>query len=215
MHTNLLKRRRIGAVAFAGALAVALVILLSSCVDVVSELRLGDDGSGTLTLRYTVAKALLNLGTTDEENRFYAFPISEEDFRDTVDAIDGLSLSSFDTAEEVDVVRVESELSFTSIDALSDFFGSSGPGAVELITDGDVTTFRHTLFEGTGAPPDVESARLIEAFFDGYEAAFSLRVPSEIVSVSAGAFDGKTASVDFAIPEVVTSEDAIVWEVSW
>ena len=176
---------------------------------------MSDDGSGTITLRYKVAKALLNLGPTDEENRFYAFPVSEQDFRDTVDAVDGLSLSSFNSGEEVDVVLVEAELAFASIDSLSEFFSSSGPGAIELIKTGSSTTYRHTLFAGTGAPTDEESARLIRAYFDGYKVTFSLRAPSNIVSVSAGVFDGRNASVEFAIPEVATSEDPIVWEVSW
>jgi hypothetical protein len=196
-------------------IAVLLVFSLVSCLDVISEFRLNEDGSGRMSLTYTVSKSLLHMGTTDEKDKFYALPVSREDFEESVSAIDGLSLSSYDISEEADVYQIESELAFRSIEALAGFFSASGPGTVGLDNNGDSTVFRYVIFAGNEAPVDEESVRLIESLFGEYTAAFSLRAPSDVRSVTGGTFSGRNASVEFATADIMVSGEPVVWEVRW
>jgi len=196
-------------------LVVVILISLSGCIDIVSELRIADDGSGTVALQYSVAKALMNLGAVDTKSKFYTLPVSKSDFENAVAGIDGLEISSYDITEETDVIKVNCEIAFDSVEALSEFYGATGPGSVSLTTENGTTVFKQVLFPGTGSVVDEESAQLVETFFDGYTASFELRAPGNVTSVSSGSFSGRTATVDFAIPDVVLSQDPVVWEVRW
>lgn len=192
-----------------------LLVALASCVDVVSSFRINDDGSGSLSLRYSVSKALLNLGTIDEENRFYALPVSESDFLETTESVDGVELSSFKVDEEVDLYNVEAGITFDGIDSLSSFFGASGPGTVSLTSVGGDSVFTYTVYPGAGAEVDPESAAFIDAFFSDYAAAFSLRAPADVKSVSDGSFSGRDAEVEYPTADVLKSVDPVIWEVRW
>ncbi len=200
-----------------GAVVIALCMLFffASCVDIVSEIELRTDGSGTIRLSYTAARAVVNLGTIDEKNRFYAVPISEDDFLAAAEKVEGLSLRSFKLDEEVDTLHIEATLDFESVGALSELFSSSGPGAVEVVEEAGTTTYRHVIYGGSGAEVDGDSRELIETFFSEDVVRFSLSAPKEIVSVNIGNFAGKEASVELTMTDILFSREQVIWEVRW
>ena len=117
-------------------ICIPILSIFDSCVDLSTEIELNGDGSGRIRLFYTAARAVVNLGTIDEDDRFYALPVSEDDFLTTTGKVEGLSLASFKLEEDVDIIQIEATLDFESIDALSALFSSTGPGAVEIVEDG-------------------------------------------------------------------------------
>ena len=192
-----------------------ILVSLVSCVDIKTDVEVNADGSGTITLTYTALRALVNMGTVDEENRFYAIPISEEDFENTADGIDGLGLRSFDLAETVDTVTVEANLDFESAEALSSFFSSAGPGAVEITDNGDTTTYRQLIYGGSVEEINADSREFIETFFSDYTAIFTLEAPEEISAVNMGEFSGRVAELEMGMTEILLSSEQLAWEVEW
>lgn len=191
------------------------VICFSSCIDLTTEIDLNGDGSGSIRLSYSAARAVVNLGTLDEDNRFYALPVSEEDFLSAAERVEGLSLRSFKLDEEVDMLHIEATLDFAAVEALSGLFSSSGPGAVEIVENGDATVYSHVIYGGAGEEVDVESRRLIETFFSGDSVTFSLNAPSAVESVNMGDFAGREANMELAMTDILFSPEPVIWEVRW
>ena len=200
---------------FCTALCVVILLLLSACVDLTTDIELNSDGSGSIALSYTASRAMINLGTIDEQNRFYAIPVSEDDFLAAANQVEGLSLESFRLSEEVDMLTIEATLDFESVEALSGLFGSSGPGAIEITDDGNITIYRHTIYGGAEGEIDPESRDLIETFFSEDEILFSLEAPAAIQSVSTGTFSGRVARSELMMTDILFSQEPVIWEVRW
>ena len=179
------------------------------------RIELKQDHSGTVVLNYSVMRAIINLGTIDEDKPFYTIPVSRGDFERTVARVEGLDLKTFRVAEDSAELHVDAELTFESTDALSQLFSGSGPGAVEITTVDGRTVYRHIVFSGNGSEIDADSKKMIETFFKDYEAIFTLAAPEPIESVSHGAFDGRNASVSFDISKVTLEANPVIWEVTW
>jgi hypothetical protein len=155
------------------------------------------------------------MGTVDEENRFYAIPISEEDFAATAAAIEGLTLRTFDLEEDVDTITVEAVLDFDSTGALSNLLSSSSPGSVEIERAGETTIYRQNIFGGATEEINAESRDFIETFFSGYTVEFSLEAPTAITAVNLGDYSGRVATVELPMTEVLLSPEEVTWEVQW
>jgi hypothetical protein len=205
---------------FAAAFACAC-LLLTSCLDLESRIQVASDGSGTIALSYSVNKALLNMGTIDDNNKFIAIPISKEDFKRSAEGIDGLTLKSYSIEETEESAQVDAVFKFKDIDALSALFGGAESEAVRIAERGGQTIFRHVLFDGivssgnSDVVLDEDSREMIETFFGTNEMTFFVNTPKTIQSVSRGSFDGKTATIVFPLAEVVAADDPIVWEIRW
>ena len=211
----MLMKQRAFALAVRALLGIAVAVLVSSCIDIKTEIVINQNGGGTVTLEYAVSKMVLNMGTIDDDQRFYAVPISEDDFRKTANGIEGLTLDSFKMKEEVEVIHINAELKFESIESLSKLFSTSGPGEVTLSQSDGKTSYTHTLFQGATEKVDEDSRKMIQTFFGDYGIDFSLRAPDDIASVSAGTFDGREARFELPLPEAVLSEAPLVWQVVW
>ncbi len=196
-------------------LTVCTLFLLASCIDLRSDIEVNEDGSGTIQLTYTAVSALVHLGTIDEDDRFYAIPISEDDFRSTAGEIEGITLRSFAIEDEVDTVTVTATLDFDSPAALSRLFGSSGPGTVEITSEGASTLYRQLIYGGAAEEIDAESRDFIESFFADYSVEFSLEAPQQISAVNSGDFTGRVATIELPMTEVLLSPSPIEWEVRW
>ena len=188
---------------------------LVSCIDLSSDISIGADGSGTIQLSYTASMTTVNLGTIDEKDRFYAVPVSRKDFQTTVDRIDGLTLRSFDLTEDADTVHVEATLGFDSVDALSQLFSSSGPGAVEISANGSSTSYRQIIYGGSGEDINEESRQFIETFFIDDSVEFTLEAPRDIIETNIGEFDGRKATAKLKLTEILLSTQPVIWEVQW
>ena len=194
---------------------IVLLLLLCSCIDILAEVNLNADGSGEAKLSYKVSRLVINLGSLDEDNKFFAVPVSRRDFEDTVRRHEGLDLKSYSTEEDTEDVYVDAEISFTSINALSFLFNSNDPDAISLTSENGQTTYRQTIFEGGEEEIDEDSMKMIESFFSDYMLSFVLKTPRSVTTVNRGTFTGRSANVSLSIPEVVVMTEPVTWEVSW
>ena len=200
------------------AVVLVVVLVLSGCLDVATEVELNDDGSGRIDLVYTVDQNLYELGVFDSSDVALPVPISEAEFRETARLVDGLDLRRYRMNAEERVVTVEVRMDFASVEVLSDWFG---PGedetspAVSVTSAGGQTTWRQLLIPGGGSDHDLAAA--LGTSLDGYSLVFRISPPRDIVSSTPGTVsDGRRrAEVRVFLSEVATATEPVYWEVRW
>ncbi|MBA7532529.1 hypothetical protein ES705_24755 [subsurface metagenome] len=77
-----------------------VVFLLSSCIGIESRIKIKNDGSGQLTLKYRVSRLITHLESTETNGNVVPLPLSREEFERTVKNTDGLELVSYSRKED-------------------------------------------------------------------------------------------------------------------
>jgi len=201
---------------------ILFILILSSflisCVGIKSEIELDDDGSGTLRLSYKVSQMILHLGRLEDDERVVPLPVNRRDFERTVQSIEGLSLNSYSSREDEENIYIDTELSFQSIEALSDIFSRSDSGGITLTqNDKGDTVYTQVIHRGRGEDIDRDTLEMIETFFKDYFIEYSLTAPGVIKEASPGTTgeNRKTAVFKVSIPEYIKQLEPLVWEVIW
>ncbi len=187
------------------------VLSLSGCLTLESTVSLNDDGSGRLSLVYTVSEELYDYGVFDEESTRRVLPLSRRDFELSVLATDGVRLVSYDTGRRDGVVTIEAELDFSTADGLS---GLLNLPSGSLVSDSGGTVFRQPLYSGFEGAVDTE---MVEEFWNEVRFVHRIAAPSRIRSVNMGEVsdNGRTAVVDIRLVELIRVGGLVVWEVAW
>ncbi len=198
------------------ALVLLGVFLLSGCLTLESTISFNDDGSGRLSVVYTVSEELYDYGVFDAESTRRVLPLSRRDFELSALANDGVELASYDTKRRDGVVIVEAKFNFSTVDGLSgvlslpsDALVSDGGGS-----DSEGTLFRQPLFSGFEGAVDSE---MVEEFWNEVRFVHRITAPSRIRSVNMGEIsgNGREAVVDVRLVELIRVGGPVVWEVAW
>jgi hypothetical protein len=196
------------------ALTAAVVVLLGSCLNVETHIDLDADYSGRVTVSYEIDTELWELGVFDSDTSIRAIPVSESDFRRTARRVEGVELLGYTLSRGDIVTEVEARLSFSDLDALN---GIYAPGR-RLITIEEQEAGRVYIQRlRTGEESAVRDREFLEAYFSGYDIAFTVTAPSEIRSVSTGEVldDGVTGRLSLDIMEFLTTGDPLAWEIRY
>jgi len=195
---------------------VVIVVLLSSCIGIESDIRIRQDGSGVLTLSYTVSQFIKNIDAGRSEKQL-PLPVNEEEFRRSADSIEGLSLTDLKEREDEENIYIQAELEFDSVEAVN-ALGREGQLGITLETQGATTTFRQLIYEGQqGEEITEDSLGMIETFFEGYELVYSVTVPAEVREHTLGELspDARTVTYTVTVPEILKTSGPLVLEVTW
>jgi hypothetical protein len=157
---------------------LSVTVLFASCFGMSSDITIAKDGSGTAQLVYRISEDLLALGTLDGNENFPSIPVGEEDFKRTIERIDGLTLTSFSSKKE-DINRVYTvKFNFLTIDALIKFLDTQGQHCV--LTEKDGTHILSMVFAPGTEEYTPEMLELMPVIFDGYNFDFTLKVPKTL-----------------------------------
>ena len=195
---------------------VIIVALLSSCIGIESDIRIRQDGSGVLTLSYTVSQFIKNIDAGRSEKQL-PLPVNEEEFRRSAESIEGLRLTDLKEREDEENIYIQAELEFDSVEAVN-ALGREGQLGITLETQGGTTTFSQLIYEGQqGEEIGEDSLEMIQTFFEGYELVYSVTVPAEVRDHTLGELspDGRTVTYSVTVPEILTSSEPLVLEVIW
>ena len=196
--------------------ALGLSALFTSCIGIESRLVLRSDGSGTLVLSYKVSQFMKNIDVGREDKRL-PLPLSEEDFRRTVDGIEGLRLADLQQREDEENVHIRAQLEFDSLNALNGLSREPGLG-LSLAAAGEGTVFRQVISPGT-EPEELseDSLAMIEEFFAGYELAYRVTAPAPVKRHSLGELsaDGLSVSYNVTVPQLLQAAEPVILEVVW
>ncbi|WP_455383496.1 hypothetical protein [Salinispira pacifica] len=193
-----------------------LFLLLASCVSIDTTIELSGDGSGQISLTYTVSQMVANLGSVDKGWQKLPLPINEADFRRQVSQSQGLTLRSFSKSEDAQNVTIKAVLAFSDVAALNRFY-SAGENEISLSQSGNDTVYRQVIFQGFPDGVDQQTRDFAAAFFKDYHLTFQMKAPRQIKSASAGTVSSDRRSVTFDMPvlQLLDQKTPLVWTVTW
>lgn len=185
-----------------------LVLGFVGCLDLESEIELGESGSGTVSLRYRVDSRLIKLGTFDGPTDHPAVPISRRDFDVALSGVDGARLQSHEVRNGEELTEVSVVIQFDSVDAFNGLFGRS-PEALRFSDESVELVLVDT---PDGDPLDED---LVNAFFAEHRLRFRIELPREIVGINRGTVieDGRVAELEIPVSDAVLAADGVVWRV--
>lgn len=231
MHVFSKKRGRMTAL-----LVMAIGVFLFSCAGVRADVVIQADGSGVITVEYSVSHALDNLGKLDGNERWRTVPVGEADFRRTVERLDGVELVSF--ASKTNTTQLKStpqttsamvvntvKLKFDAIDSLLGFLDATGNRAFFAAKDGKNRLSLVLAPKNSGVDQDLLD--LFTSVSSGYACVVTVSVPSR-GSLSTRDADGNPlvitdaevrqgAPLSFSVPvgTLLSIQEGVVLEIAW
>jgi hypothetical protein len=174
---------------------------------------------------YKISADLINLGKLDGNETMPSIPIGEEDFKRTVQRIDGLSLTKFSSKLEQEDYIYNITLAFTKIDSLIEFLDTQGQQCRLSEVDGKKIL---TIVFSSGYN-ESEMKELIPIVFAGYNFDFKLKVPAaskvdffnanadKIASPPVGKAELLSRGINYSAPmgDLFSTEDTVAFEIRW
>jgi len=197
----------------------AVAALLSSCVGIDAKIKIGDSGAGTLAAEYRLSDELLSLGELDQNKSQLPVPLSRADVENSLKKGKGLSLKSWSSAKSGKDTLIKMSIAFDSIDALVAYLDPAGKLARHTSSGGTDTI--DLLLGDDFEPLESDTKELAIKAFESYSFKFSIEAPKPIKSATssnsaiASRIEGKTAYFDGEMKDIVTTEKAPSFSVSW
>ncbi len=198
-------------------LMIFIVPLFVSCIGIDSQVILHENGSGEISLHYKISNMVVDMGKVDRDDPFVPLPVTREDFSRVISQVEGVSLLSYAEKSDEFNKTITARLSFTSIETLNRFYGTSD-AVFSLSSDGSMHTFRQNIFKGLPEGKiDADSQKLLEAAFKDYTLSFSVRTPRPIRNTNAGTLsqDKMTAVYTTSVIDLFREGKPVNWEISW
>lgn len=197
-------------------LSLLFPLIFFSCVGVVSDISVNDDGSGSLSLTYRVSQMVADIGTYAGEKSVLPLPLAENDFRNLAARVPDMELASYSRKETPQDVIIQAKINFRSIAGLSAFFSSSG-NTITFSRQADRTVYSQVLYKAGTEPVDPETAALVRELFADYDFIINLRASREITSANLGVINQDKRQVNFSmkVADIISSGKDIIWEISW
>ena len=213
-------------------LFLASLALMTSCLGAAADIVMRADGSGSITLEYSVSQMLESMGRLDGNERWPAIPVGKADFERSVARIPGLRLSSYSVKEyprryskppnsnplgDKDLVT-KVKLDFKDTAALLAFLDSTGSRASIV-----ATTMRLVLLDPATDTLDADLLSLLEQISAGYDISIGFTAPKSAYlscfpsSVTAARIvpQGKKVSFTIGTGELVSLRDGLALEIRW
>jgi len=197
-------------------LALSASLLLISCIDIDTRIRFQENGSGSISMTYRVSHLVVDLGKGGEAAWSVPLPISEADFRRSLDGVQGVRLTRFSRKEDEKDIIIQAEMSFDKIESLSgiESFRSSQP---TLTRSGDVMSYRQIILQADKEPVSEDSLAMVDALFTGYGISYTIETPAPVRNPGMGTLDGsgKTWTWKTTIKDLIQSRTDTVITLSW
>lgn len=174
------KKNNILKAAFLGS----LIMVLTSCLTITSEIVLDSDGKGTVAMTYRISKLFTDMGTSGTDKKAVPLNFKKEDFENITRANEDLTLVSYEESEDTRDVIVTVVLAFDSINAFNRYFAQNG--ALTMEKEGDDTVLTQVLLDAGQPVPSEESMQMMETLFQDRYFEFKIKVPGTIKEVQGG-----------------------------
>ncbi len=203
------------------------IALLASCLGVQMETKFNADGSGTMVMKMTVSRAVLEMGEGDDAA--LDIPLSKDEIEDQFSDIDGITVVAVTEEETEENIIITSIVDFEDFATLLETDDSPLETAT-LTKKGGSTTYAMTVGEAKQAAlsgdagdavggEEVDEAMLgmIAAFLEGYNMEYRVTAPKQISRYTHGELsaDGRTVSLILPMAEYFMLEKPYQFEVEW
>lgn len=187
---------------------------LCSCVGVESRLAIRNDGSGTLTLDYRIARAVADFGSTSSQGA--PLPVEKADFQRAIDGIPGVRLSRYTRRAAEDFVVIHAVLTFRNIDDLARVPALRDAG-LAFAESGDTHTLTQVVAGSPYTAPTPESLAMIDSLFAEAAVTVVLSTPSPMTPGTVGTLspDRRTLTWNATLGELARRTGSVVLTATW
>ena len=193
-------------------LVIAILLLISSCLSIETEVELKKDGSGTARFSYSVSTLAADIGKIDSDNKILPIPIMEEDFDIAARKAGGIEIKEYKLTENGTRYLIESEIDFDSLESLSIFSGSD----FLLEQNGNNKILRVTIYDGSGDEEvSQQTIDMVRENFSEDLFSFSILIPGDIVRVTDAVFSGSTVSFSISVEELIINTGPVTFSVEY
>ncbi len=198
-------------------LLLLISILFISCLDVESEITIGDNGTGQWMLKYRIPQEVLYITPGNELSGFNYFPSNEKGVIERINSIPGLVLIDISSRETVDFVEINTLISFTSTDLIESFFNNYIEEAILNIDSGNRGEFVITIKTPFRRKLDSDTLSIISALYSKSVMNITVDLPGIVTESSAGllAENPNRANFEFRFLDLLLSEEPLQWRVNY
>ncbi|MDR2184080.1 MAG: hypothetical protein LBO80_00205 [Treponema sp.] len=209
-------------------LALAALVLFTSCIGIKSDITIRGDESGTINLEYRIAHSLESMGKLDGNEKRPPVPVGRADFERTVARVPGLRVAAFSSRVEGGDLVNRVKLEFAGLEALTGFLDSGGNLAA-LYREQEGTRMVLVLGGGGDDGTDPALLELVRSSFAAYSLDFSLTLPGDgafnfidstgrsLEGPPAGTVNirGRTAAFSCPMGDLLASAEPVILEIRW
>ncbi len=196
-------------------LLFVFLISIVSCIGIETEIEFKDEKSGTVKLKYRVSNMVLNTAEIDSDSSFLPLPLERKDFVEKATENNNLTLISFKREDNEEEVFITAEFSFKDIDALNAVAGSGEEPLITVDKRLTKTVYTHNLYQGNSGNIDNETMQVVSDLYSNYPVKFTIKTPSNIKETNRGTARNNIAEIEMTIPEILSSEEPVIIELSW
>jgi hypothetical protein len=194
-------------------------LLLASCMGMDSEVKISQNGSGSLSAQYRLSEDLVSFGELEANKDMLPVPLSEADVKKSLSGVQGLSFKSWSSRKDGTDLLITTVIGFDSLDALVRYLDPQGKMASHG-SDGTAQTISFSL--GDSIPKlDKDMKEAAKEAFAPYRFRFVFDLPG--ISSQASSSDpvisvvreGKKVSFEGKMADIVTLDQAPSLKLSW
>jgi hypothetical protein len=201
-------------------------LVFNSCLGMKTHVALKKNGSGTISVEYQISQQFIAMAAASGEGP-PAIPLGREDFEKSLRDVEGVKLTSYKTKDDDKNRNYFLDISFDTIEALTNYLDAQGMMCVYENDDGKNKLMM--FFSGSDEAVDDQMRQMAPILFEGYAMDFSIDMPGsffvryldmdgeEINTVPVGAVSVKKNSFDFTSPmsDLITTESPAIVELTW
>jgi hypothetical protein len=193
--------------------AIITAFLLSSCLDLSTDIRLRKDGSVETSLTYVLSPETADFGRGFGSDEPWPLPLTEKDFQQQSLKVPEVEVRKYNSKILSDGTEViEVVLRAASLDALSIYLDLD----MELVGNADSGTLIFNIpISENYADADSEFREILETVAGESVFRFSFRPPSSPLNASHGAIEGNSAMLEISLLDILNRRAPESWEVSW
>ncbi len=194
----------------------AFLVILTGCLDLETRIKIENDGSGRVSMRYSADAELIGFGAVGEAESELPLPFGEREFERLARDTEGLTLRSYDRSDRGEYSVIEAELAFENLEALNAVYAGRRD-YVTLAEHNGKMRYAQVILEDSVEEIGEETRAFASEFLSEYRLRFEVRAPARILEHNHGELssDGRTARYERTIAEYVTAEETLTWQLEW
>ncbi|VDB01014.1 hypothetical protein S1OALGB6SA_2108 [Olavius algarvensis spirochete endosymbiont] len=195
------------------SLACVSALFLTSCLRLETIIRLKKNGAVTTRLVYVIAPEMVDFGRSFGSDEPWPLPLTEKDFKQQALRVGGVVVVRYRTHKLADgSERIDVKIVADSFEDISNYLAldfdieRQGERGSLIFTLPDVDDYEKA---------DTERREILDAFAEKSTFRFSFKPPAKPISVLPGEIDGRTASFEISLWELLYNKAPKTWEVHW
>jgi hypothetical protein len=195
--------------------AVIFSASIISCISIDTEITFKQDLTGEVLIKYSVSKSALNIGKLDQNDSFMPLPLEEQKYRDKAGKVNGLDFKSFKKEETAEEIYITVRYEFRNNEALNAIISNNQQPLISVERRSGSVYFTQNIYNSSSKPAGEETIKLAQALYADRLIKMKVTAPSQIKTVNSGTSAGNTAEVQYRLPELLSKNTPVIWEISW